>query len=141
MIIVSFLLLRRDTPSSFCYPDIGCQTHRQPVLGKQNILRKRDLVTTIWSPSNNYMLKVNNINTRKMCGTWSKLRIKTPHRPQWRCSGIFILNFERISHILLLLTLNKLMLAKCVSKTNCFEKFHNFQKKTPYCRSSFVKLC
>ena len=42
----------------------------------------------------------------------SKLRIKTPERRHWRRSGVLILNFEHISHLipaLLLLTLNKSM--------------------------------
>ena len=42
----------------------------------------------------------------------SKLTIKTPERPQWQRFGIFIVNFEHISHFLLVyivLTLNKWM--------------------------------
>ena len=40
----------------------------------------------------------------------SKLTIKTLERRQWRRSGVFIVNFEQISHIallFLLLTFNK----------------------------------
>ena len=43
-----------------------------------------------------------------------KLTIKTPERRQWRRYGVFIVNVEQISHIVLvfpLLTLNKQMLA------------------------------
>ena len=39
----------------------------------------------------------------------SKLKIKTPERRHWRRSGVFIVNFEHISHLILmflLLTLN-----------------------------------
>ena len=53
-----------------------------------------------------YLLKVNNRNTRTRCGICSKLTIKTPERRHWR---IFIVNFEHISHLVLvflLLTLN-----------------------------------
>ena len=42
-----------------------------------------------------------------------KLTIKTPERHQRRRSGVFIVNFENISHfflVFLLLTLNKQML-------------------------------
>ena len=56
-----------------------------------------------------YLLKVNNRNTRARCEICSKLTIKTPERGNWRRSGIFIVNFEYISHlalVLLLLTLN-----------------------------------
>ena len=54
-------------------------------------------------------IKVNNRNTRAMCEICSKLTIKIPERRKWRCSGIFIINSEHISHpvlVLLLLTLN-----------------------------------
>ena len=61
-------------------------------------------------PDNIYLFKVNNRSTRKRCEICSKLTIETPERRQWRLSGIFIVNFENISHLLLvflLLTLNK----------------------------------
>ena len=47
----------------------------------------------------------------------SELTIKTPERRQWRRSGVFIVNFELISHFFLVfifLTLNKYLTAgKC----------------------------
>ena len=61
-------------------------------------------------PAGIYLLKVNNRNTRTRCEICSKLTIKTPERRQWRRSGVFIVNFEHISHLVLvflLLTLNK----------------------------------
>ena len=54
-----------------------------------------------------YLLKVNNRNTRKSYEISSKLTIKTPER---RRSGVFIVNFEHISHLFLpslLLTLSR----------------------------------
>ena len=51
----------------------------------------------------------NNSNTRTRCEICSKLKIKIPERRQWRRSGIFIVNFEHISYLVLvfpLLTLN-----------------------------------
>ena len=45
------------------------------------------------------MLTVNNKNTRKRRETCSKLMIKTPERPQWHHSSIFIANFKHISHV------------------------------------------
>ena len=48
-----------------------------------------------------------------MCETCPKLAIKIPERRHWIRSGVFIANFEQISHIVLvfpLLTLNKLIL-------------------------------
>ena len=66
------------------------------------------------TPTNIYLSKVNDKNTRKRCEICSKLTIKTPERRHWRRSGVFIVNFEHISHLFLvfsLLTLNKYMLA------------------------------
>ena len=56
------------------------------------------------------MFKVNNKNTRTRYEICSKLTIKIPERRHWRRSGIFIVNFEHISHLVLmflLLTLNR----------------------------------
>ena len=56
-----------------------------------------------------YLLKVNNKNTRTRCEICTKLTIKAPERRQWRRSGVFIINFVHISHLVLvflLLTLN-----------------------------------
>ena len=56
-----------------------------------------------------YLFKVNNRDTRTRYEICSKLTIKTPERRQWRRSGVFIVNFEKISHLVLvflLLTLN-----------------------------------
>ena len=64
--------------------------------------------------ANIYLFKVNNRNTRKRCEVFSKLTIKTPEPSRWRRSGVFIVNFENISHLFLVflsLTLNKKMLA------------------------------
>ena len=52
-----------------------------------------------------YLLKVNNINTRLRCDICSKLTIKTPGRRQWHRSGVFIVNFEHISHLALMFLL------------------------------------
>ena len=56
-----------------------------------------------------YLLKVNIRNTRTRCEICSKLTIKMPERRHWRHYGVFIVNFEHISHLVLvflLLTLN-----------------------------------
>ena len=53
-----------------------------------------------------YMLKVNSKGTRARCEICSKLTIKTL---EGRRSGVFIVNFEHISHValaILLLALN-----------------------------------
>ena len=68
-----------------------------------------NLLTTTIDPAFIYLLKVNKRNTRRRCEICSKLTIKIPERRQWCCSGIFIVNFEHISHLLvfLLLTLSR----------------------------------
>ena len=66
------------------------------------------------SPAIQYMVKINNRNTRTTCEAYSKWTIKTWRRHHWLCSGVFIVNFEHISHLILLsffLTLNRLMFA------------------------------
>ena len=63
------------------------------------------------------MFKVNNRDTRTRFEICSKLTMKTPERRHWRRSGVFIINFELVSHLVLvflLLTLNRLMLAGLV---------------------------
>ena len=62
------------------------------------------------TPAGIYLLKVNNRNTRTRCEISSELTKKTPERRHWRRSGAFIVNFEHISHLVLvflLLTLNR----------------------------------
>ena len=61
-------------------------------------------------PTGAYLFKANIGYTRAMCEVCWKLTIKTPEWRQWCRSGVFIANFEQISHIdlmLPLLTLNK----------------------------------
>ena len=59
--------------------------------------------TRCYSPAENYMFNVNNKNTRRMCEIYSKLTIKTPEGRL--SSGVFIVNFEHISHLALLFLL------------------------------------
>ena len=53
--------------------------------------------------ANNYLLKVNNRNTRKRCEKCLKI-IKTPERRHCR-RCVFIVNFEHISQIFLIFSL------------------------------------
>ena len=60
-------------------------------------------------PAYIYLFKVNNRNSRKGCQICEKVIIKTPERRQLH-PGIFIVNFEHISHLFLvfqLVTLDK----------------------------------
>ena len=64
-----------------------------------------------------YMFKVNNKNTRTRCEICSKLTVKTPERG----SGVFIVNFGHISHLVLaflLLNLNMRTVRRTVFKPN-----------------------
>ena len=75
------------------------------------------LTFLLWktSPVRNYMFKLNNRNTRTSCEICSKLTIKTPEQSHWRRSGVFIVNFEHISQLVLvflLLTLSRWMPAE-----------------------------
>ena len=67
---------------------------------QKNLLRKQGY------PANIYLFNIYKRNTKKMCEIGSTLTIKTPER---RHSGVFIVNFEPISHlflVFLLITLN-----------------------------------
>ena len=60
------------------------------------------------------MLKVDIRNFRTRCEICLKLTEKTLEQRQWRRSGVFIVNFEPMSHLVLvflLLTLNMSLLA------------------------------
>ena len=61
------------------------------------------------NPAGIYQLNVNYKNTRRSCEKYSKLTIKAPERRQWPCSNFLNVNFEHISHLVLvflMLTLN-----------------------------------
>ena len=62
-------------------------------------------VSSCHFPACNYMFKVNSRNTRTRCEIYSELTIKTPEWHHCRRSGVFIVNFEHISHLLLVLLL------------------------------------
>ena len=57
------------------------------------------------SPAGIYLLIVNNRNTKPRCQICSKLTIKTPKRRHWCRSGVFIVNFEHVSHLALVFLL------------------------------------
>ena len=60
-------------------------------------------------PSNIFLFKINNRNTWKRSGIYSKLTIKTSEWRERPCGGVFIVDFELTSllfQMFLLLTLN-----------------------------------
>ena len=48
-------------------------------------------------PTGNYMIEVNNRNTRTRCEICSRLTIQTPEQRHWHRSGVFIVNYEHIT--------------------------------------------
>ena len=70
------------------------------------VFRSRSFLRGILShfnPTGNYMLQVNNRNTRARCDICSKVTIKTRERRHWRHSGVFIVKY--ISHLFLVFLL------------------------------------
>ena len=63
----------------------------------------RNYLKRIALPTGIYLLKAINRNTRTRCEIFSKLTIKTLERR--RRSGVFIVNFEHISHLVLVFLL------------------------------------
>ena len=51
------------------------------------------------------MFNVNNGNTRTSCEIYPKLTIKTPEKRYSGHSGVFFVNFEQISHLVLVVLL------------------------------------
>ena len=51
------------------------------------------------NPAGIYLFKFNSGNTCAICEICSQLTKKTPERRHWRLSGVLIVNFEQISHI------------------------------------------
>ena len=56
-------------------------------------------------PAGIYLLKVKKRNTRTRCEICEKLILKTPERRYWHRSSVFIVNFEHISHLVLMFLL------------------------------------
>ena len=64
------------------------------------ILNERNYYILIVNYTANICLfKVNNRNTRKRFEICLKLSMITPERRHWRHSGVFIVNFDHISHL------------------------------------------
>ena len=55
-------------------------------------------------PVGKYLFKVNNVNTRTMYEICSKLTIKTSQQRHGPHSAVFIVNFEQILHIILVVS-------------------------------------
>ena len=92
---------------------------------------KREPVKYPKNPAGNYLFKINNSNTRTKCEICSELTVKTPERRRWRHSGVFIVKFEHILHlviVLLLLTLSREMPAGKLAKDLCIEQYFRLRR-------------
>ena len=81
---------------------------------KENLHYKNNADLKFAIPDKIYLLKANNRYTRKRCEKRSKLTKKKSERHHCRSSCVFIVNFEHILHVflvLLLLTSNRYMFA------------------------------
>ena len=98
----------------YAYSSLKSTATNFVVLQSKHFARPSFSFISFISPVNFYLFKVNNRSTRKRCKICSELTIKTTERHHWLSSGVFIVNFERISHPFLeflCFTLNKLTLA------------------------------
>ena len=68
-------------------------------------------------PAGIYLFKVNSENTRTLCEISSKLTKKITQWRHWNRSGAFTVNFEQISHIVLMFLLS----VKFSSRWKCLE--------------------
>ena len=83
-----------------------CQVDKKCILTNLKLISRSYRIQSICVlsgcyPAGDYMVKVNNRNTRTRCEICSKLTIKTPEWRQWcqqRRSGVFIVNFEHIAY-------------------------------------------
>ena len=99
----------RPTINGIVFSILNLHEHKY-CSSEAGVSKEKTTMKYTYFPAGNYMLKVNNTNTRAKCEICSKLTIKTPERRQWRRSGVFIRNFEHISHLVLvfvLLTLSR----------------------------------
>ena len=90
-------------------------------------------------PACNYMFKVNNKNTRARYEICSKLTIKTPERRHGR-SGVFIVNFEHISHLVSIVNFEQVNAVCVVVSFNAFLSPGNFNSQY-HQPNMFIQLC
>ena len=72
---------------------------------RDQVTKNKKLIRTYDTPASNYMFQVNIKNTKTKFEISSKLTIKTLERRQWLRFGVAIVNFEHISHLVLVFVL------------------------------------
>ena len=86
----------------FNFACVSTDLYFYSVHGRKNLFLKNSETF----PAGIYLFNVRNGNSKTMCGICSKLTIKIT---EWRHSDVFVVNLEKISHVVLmfpLLTLN-----------------------------------
>ena len=79
-------------------------------------------MTFITFPSKNFLIKLNNQNFRTMSEICSVFAIKMPARRQWQLSDALIVNFEQISHAVLMFVWRGTCTGTCRLDKNCDSK-------------------
>lgn len=80
------------------------------IRARNSLSEKFDMIA--FFPQSVCLFRFSNGCTRVMCVIFSKLTLMTPEQCQWPRCGIFLVNFEKILHLVLifpLLTLSKYM--------------------------------
>ena len=96
-----------------------------------------------------YLFKVNNWNRRTMCEIYLKLTINTEEPCHWHDSGVFVVNFEQISHIVLLfpllalniVTRNKILWKIARGYCLCYCKTFLLERGSTECKKKFLPKC
>ena len=83
-------------------------------------------------PTNNYLFKFNNRNSRKSYEICSELTIKTPERGHWRNFRVFIVNLEHISYLFLMFIVDFEQLAACWNWTSNMQLQWKLSKAESY---------
>ena len=105
-IFVSKVIKTCAAGQKLCFFSSGSLERDFKTTNKNLVSASQSLLNT----AGNYMFKVNNRNTRTRCEICSKLTLKIPEQRHWCRCGVFTVNFEHISHLVLvflLLTLSR----------------------------------
>ena len=86
-----------------------------------------------------YLLKVSNRNTRTRCEIFLKVTIKTPERRHWRRFGVFIVDFEHISHLVFLLWTLNIIIAGW--EVNPFHKWNHIRSQILFLKTMANCMC
>ena len=91
-------------------------------------------------PTGHYLLKARAETPEKGCIIYYKLTIKTPEQSQWCRSGVFIVNFEYMSQLLLVfLTSLDISLVSLLSTLNSYLRTAT-KKHSELCQTSEMEL-